>query len=59
MTIDFVLKTLKKELVLRNFSSKTIKAYIHYNLDFLKFIKKQANQVKANDIKDYLLDSKK
>ena len=45
---------LRRELVLRKYSPKTIKAYIHYNRDFLQKSKKPPQQVTNDDIKDYL-----
>ncbi|MEM3573739.1 MAG: site-specific integrase [Nitrososphaeria archaeon] len=47
-------ENLGKELILRKYSPKTIKAYIHYNKDFLEFIKKKPYEVVNEDIKDYL-----
>lgn len=48
------LQELKKELSIRKYSSKTIKFYIKYNLDFLKFIRKSPEVVDNDDIKQYL-----
>ncbi|MEM2900355.1 MAG: site-specific integrase [Thermoplasmata archaeon] len=45
---------LRKELVSRKYSPKTIKAYIHYNKEFLKFVNKNPDEVVNEDIKDYL-----
>lgn len=45
---------LKRELTFRKYSPKTIKAYIHYNEDFLQRSKKLPQQINNDDIKDYL-----
>ncbi len=45
---------LRRELTFRKYSPKTIKAYIHYNRDFLQKSKKSPQQVTNGDIKDYL-----
>ena len=44
----------RRELTFRKYSPKTIKAYIHYNRDFLQKSKKPPQQVTNDDIKDYL-----
>lgn len=49
------LKTFAENLFPRKYSYKTIKAYIHYNSDFLSFSDKNSSEVNENDIKDYLL----
>jgi len=45
---------LRREMVSRKYSPKTIKAYIHYNDDFLKFTSKTPKNIAERDIKDYL-----
>lgn len=50
----FPLVALRSELIRRQYSPKTIKAYLHYNTDFLKFIKKSPRNVQNRDIKEYL-----
>lgn len=45
---------LKRELVSRKYSPKTIKAYVRYNEDFLKFVGKSPDDIIDGDIKDYL-----
>lgn len=45
---------LRKEMVSRKYSPKTIKAYTHYNEDILKFANKQPGKITEGDIKDYL-----
>lgn len=45
---------LRRELVSRKYSPKTIKAYLHYNKDFLRFAKKKPLDVANEDIKNYL-----
>ena len=46
---------LRRELVSRKYSYKTVKGYIYYNRDFLSFIKKETADVRESDIKDYLV----
>ncbi|MFA6322845.1 MAG: tyrosine-type recombinase/integrase [Candidatus Buchananbacteria bacterium] len=46
--------SLKKDLESRNFSQKTIKAYLYYNHDFIEHAKKDPKMVKESDIKDYI-----
>ncbi|MFA4910719.1 MAG: site-specific tyrosine recombinase/integron integrase [Desulfobacteria bacterium] len=46
---------LRRELVSRKYSYKTVKSYIYYNKDFLTFADKQPSKINDNDIKDYLL----
>ncbi|MDY6863224.1 MAG: site-specific tyrosine recombinase/integron integrase [Thermodesulfobacteriota bacterium] len=50
--IDF--EDLRRELTFRKYSPKTIKAYLHYNEDFLQKSKKIPQQITNDDIKDYL-----
>lgn len=45
---------LRRELAARKYSTKTIKSYVHYNEDFLKFVKKNPLEVTNEDVKDYL-----
>jgi site-specific recombinase XerD len=42
------------ELRIRNFSSKTIQAYLYYNKEFLRFANKFSDEVCRQDIKNYL-----
>jgi len=51
-TRDF--EDLRRELVSRKYSQKTIKAYLHYNENFLKSVKKNPAEVTNEDIKKYL-----
>lgn len=46
---------LRRELVSRKYSPKTVKAYLYYNRDMLKLIGKSSFNVKESDIKNYLL----
>ncbi len=46
---------LRRELVSRKYSYKTVKGYIYYNRDFLNFTDKGPSEVNDDDIKDYLL----
>ncbi len=46
---------LKRELLSRKYSYKTVKGYLYYNRDFLNFIGKKPSEITDNDIKDYLV----
>ncbi|MBM4137401.1 MAG: integrase [Nitrospira sp.] len=46
---------LRRELVSRKYSYKTVKGYLYYNRDFLNFTNKIYSDINDNDIKDYLL----
>ena len=48
------LSKLEKELSARRYSPRTIKAYLHYNEDFLRFTGKNPHEVENSDVKDYL-----
>lgn len=53
---------LERELKLRNFSPKTLKSYLYYNRDLLKYCRKDPRFVKEADIKqyiEYLLEKRK
>lgn len=52
---DYNFEDLRRELVSRKYSYKTVKAYIYYNSDFLNFIGKKPAEITDSDIKDYLL----
>lgn len=45
---------LRQEMKLRKFSNKTVKSYLYYITDVLKFASKNPKTVKAEDIRDYL-----
>ncbi|MSU74944.1 MAG: integrase [Candidatus Magasanikbacteria bacterium] len=45
---------LKQEMVLRGFSVKTIKSYLHYVGEFLRFANKDARSVSQADVRAYL-----
>ena len=45
---------LKKELMLRKYSQRTIKGYLYHNQEFLEFFKKNPYEVSNGDIRDYL-----
>jgi site-specific recombinase XerD len=51
----FDFEDLRRELVSRKYSYKTVKGYIYYNRDFLDFTDKEPSEVNDDDIKDYLL----
>jgi hypothetical protein len=46
---------LRRELVSRKYSYKTIKGYLYYNKDFIRFVGKSPSEIKDEDIKDYLV----
>jgi len=45
---------LEKELTARKYSRRTVKLYLHYNKEFLKFCNKPPYQVSNEDVRDYL-----
>src|SRR3989338_9148737 len=46
--------SLKKELEIRNFSPKTIKAYLYYNTDLVRYCQKDPTTISEIDIKEYV-----
>jgi len=46
---------LRRELLSRKYSYKTVKAYVYFNKDFLRYIGKNPDEINDCDIKDYLL----
>ncbi|MBU4502847.1 MAG: tyrosine-type recombinase/integrase [Nanoarchaeota archaeon] len=54
ITFSNILQKLETELKLRGFSPNTLTAYINSNKFFLGWIKKDAENVQEDDIKDYL-----
>ena len=53
MDASIWLYELEKELMARKYS-RTVKLYLHYNKEFLKFSKKTPYQVSNEDVRDYL-----
>ncbi|MBW2987096.1 tyrosine-type recombinase/integrase [Candidatus Woesearchaeota archaeon] len=49
-----IVKKIGTELKIQGKSERTVRNYVYYNLDFLKFIGKQPKQVTTDDIKSYL-----
>jgi len=45
---------LEKELKIRNFSQRTVTAYLYYNRDLVKYCRKDPTMIAESDIKDYL-----
>ncbi len=45
---------LAQEMRIRNFSPKTIKAYLHYNKELLRFASKDVREIEKQDIRDYI-----
>lgn len=45
---------LEQEMRIRNFSNRTIKAYLYYNKELLRFASKFSDEINKQDIKDYL-----
>ncbi len=48
-------ETLRRELLLRKYSHKTVKCYLYYNKDLQNFTKKHPSEIDDRDIKNYLL----
>jgi hypothetical protein len=46
---------LRRELLSRKYSYKTIKGYLYYNKDFINHVRKNPSEIKDEDIKDYLV----
>lgn len=46
---------LRRELISRKYSYKTIKGYLYFNRNFINFIGKNPSEVTDNEIKDYLV----
>ncbi len=46
---------LRRELLSRKYSYKTVKAYIYFNRDFRNFTRKNPLEITDNDIKEYLV----
>jgi integrase/recombinase XerD len=51
----FDFEDLRKELVSRKYSYKTIKGYLYYNKDFINHVQKNPSEIKDEDIKNYLV----
>jgi len=49
------LEDLRRELLSRKYSYRTIKGYLYFNRDFLNFTGKNPSDISDNDIKDYLV----
>lgn len=49
-----VFENLARELRIRNYSQKTVKSYIYYNQELLRFCQKDPREVTTEDIKAYL-----
>jgi len=49
------LEDLRKELLSRKYSYKTVKGYLYYNRNFINFVNKKPSEINDSDIKDYLL----
>ncbi|MEI6597315.1 MAG: site-specific tyrosine recombinase/integron integrase [bacterium] len=45
---------LAQEMRIRNFSHKTIQAYLYYNKELLRFASKDVREVEKQDIRDYI-----
>ncbi len=51
---EILFEDLRREMVSRKYSLKTIKAYIHYNRDLFKFTGKSPKNITEGDVKEYL-----
>ncbi|HLC55196.1 MAG TPA: site-specific tyrosine recombinase/integron integrase [Candidatus Nanoarchaeia archaeon] len=49
-----MLSKLETELKIRNYSPRTIKAYLIHNRKFLEFIKKSPEEITTDDVKSYM-----
>ncbi len=45
---------LEQEMRIRNFSHKTIQAYLYYNKELLRFANKSAREINKQDLRDYI-----
>ena len=52
--LDGAWKIIEKELVVRKYNRRTIKLYLHYNEELLKFSNKTSYQISNDDVRDYL-----
>lgn len=52
------LETLRNEMMMRNFSRKTVDAYLYANERFLGFVRKPADEVTQADVERYLLTAR-
>ncbi len=48
-------ESLRRELVSRKYSSRTLKAYLYYNRELLTFCSKPPADITVNDLKNFLL----
>jgi integrase/recombinase XerD len=55
MNFNNIAETIKIELKLQGKSNHTVKAYLQYNLDFLRFINKRPSKVNEQDMKKYFV----
>ncbi len=46
---------LRRELVSRKYSYKTINGYLYYNKDFVNHVRKNPSEIRDDDIKNYLV----
>jgi hypothetical protein len=51
----FAFEDLRRELVSRKYSYKTVKGYVYYNKDFVNYTRKYPSQIKDEDIKYFLV----
>ena len=49
-----IFENLARELRIRNYSQKTVKSYIYYNQELLRFCQKDPREINTEDIKAYL-----
>jgi hypothetical protein len=50
-----IFENLRRELVSRKYSYKTVKTYLYYNKNFLNFASKSPSDITDNDIKNFLV----
>jgi integrase len=49
------LEDLRRGMIAKRYSSKTVKSYLHYNEELLKFAGKRADEVTNENVKNYLV----
>ncbi|MGC8765714.1 MAG: phage integrase N-terminal SAM-like domain-containing protein, partial [Brevinematia bacterium] len=51
---DIEFLDLKKHLLYRKYSERTVRLYLYYNKELLKFCRKKAEEITEEDIRNYL-----
>ena len=53
--VRMLFEDLRRELVSRKYSYKTVKTYLYYNKNFLNFVSKSPSDITNDDIKNFLV----